>query len=102
MKKTRSVTKTYIVEDVTCDICGKKFDKEDKKYNWVPYFSIKRISDDENGKSFEGYDEFDIARQQDVCKKCSKKIADKFCEELYKLEEKYNDLKVLKEITNDH
>lgn len=101
MKKTRSITKTYIVEDVTCDICGKKFDKEDKKYSYVPYFSIKIISDDENSESFEYYDNFIIAKQQDICKKCSKKISDKFCEELHKLEEKYNDLKFLKEVAND-
>ena len=102
MRKTRTITKTYTVEDITCDICGKNFDKEDKKFNCLPSFSIRRVSENENSKSFEYYDDFVIAKQQDVCKKCSKKIYDKFCEELHKLEEKYNDLKVLKDIANDH
>ena len=91
MEKNRTITKTYTVEDITCDICGEKFNKEDKDYNLIPFFSIGRIGKKDNGNWFSYYDEFEVAKKQDM-----------FCKELRKLEEKYNDLKVLKEIAHDH
>lgn len=102
MEKNRTITKTYTVEDITCDICGEKFNKEDKDYNLIPFFSIGRIGKKDNGNWFSYYDEFEVAKKQDICKKCGRKISDEFCKELRKLEEKYNDLKVLKEIAHDH
>lgn len=96
MKTTKTITKTYEVENITCDACGKKFDKLDKKYN-LPYFTVyysakygEKIEDD--------HDNFWLAPNIDLCVTCSEKLRKELLKELSLLCEKYKNLESVRRV----
>lgn len=91
MRQTKEIKTTHTVTTIHCDVCGKKFDKEDKKVQ-TPSIAFHYNSHTDKYTQVETYY---FPRERDLCKRCTMALQTFLFKKFEDLEKECDALEVL-------